>query len=129
MILNSRRAFLKTSFLTTAVIVMSAGKLFGAVYPLDTMVIAAEDLFAHAKKLEVDVRAYLLIILHHTRVTEEEKTSIRNGAQWLNEEAVAQYKKRPPLRINSFFGRYLKSFGMRFAALRVEPEGATNKSH
>ncbi|OIP55988.1 MAG: hypothetical protein AUK54_02910 [Helicobacteraceae bacterium CG2_30_36_10] len=93
MILNSRRAFLKTSFLTTAVIVMSAGKLFGAVYPLDTMVIAAEDLFAHAKKLEVDVRAYLLIILHHTRVTEEEKTSIRNGAQWLNEEAVAQYKK------------------------------------
>ncbi len=93
MILNARRTFLKTSFLTAAVIVMSGNELFGAVYPLDTILIAQEDLFPHAKKLGVDIRAYLLIILHHTRVTDEDKTFIRNGAQWLNEEAVAQYRQ------------------------------------
>lgn len=93
LILNSRRTFLKTSFLTTAVIVMSGSELFGAVYPLETMVIAAEDLFPHAKKLGINIRAYLLIILHHTRVTDEDKIFIRNGAQWLNEAAVAEFRQ------------------------------------
>lgn len=96
MIVNSRRTFLKTSFLTAAVIVMSGNELFGAVYPLDTILIAQEDLFPHAKKLGVDIRAYLLIILHHTRVTDEDKTFIRNGAQWLNEAAVNQYRLTYP---------------------------------
>ncbi len=96
MILKSRRTFLKTSFLTTAVIVMSGGALFGAINPLETILKAQEDLFPHAKKLGVDVRAYLLIILHHSRVTDEDKTFIRNGAQWLNEEAVTQYNLTYP---------------------------------
>ncbi|MBU0721635.1 gluconate 2-dehydrogenase subunit 3 family protein [bacterium] len=89
MILNARRNFLKQSFLGTAVLVMSANKLFGAVSPLQTLALVWEDLFAHAK----ENTPYISLILNHSRVSDEEKQFLRNGVQWLNEEAVVMYKQ------------------------------------
>lgn len=92
MILNSRRNFLKSSFLGGAVIVMSGSELFGPVSPLDTLTLVQEDLFPHAKKLDVNTLGYLTLILHHSRVSDEDKAFIRNGVQWLNEESLKIYK-------------------------------------
>jgi len=93
MFLNSRRIFLKSTFLTTAVLVMSGNKLFGAVSPLQTITVVQEDLFPQAKKLGIKSSAYITLILHHSRVTDDEKAFLRNGVQWLNEEAVSRYKQ------------------------------------
>jgi gluconate 2-dehydrogenase gamma chain len=93
MFLNSRRTFLKSTFLTTAVIVMSGTELFGAVSPLQTISAVHEDLFPYAKKLGINSASYLKLILNHSRITEREKAFLRNGVQWLNEEAVLQYKQ------------------------------------
>ncbi|MFT7004271.1 MAG: gluconate 2-dehydrogenase gamma chain [Sulfurimonas sp.] len=93
MFLNSRRTFLKNSFLTTAVLLMSRGEVFGAVTPLDTLSVLQDDLFGYAKEMEVDTQAYLNIIFHHSRVTEYDKKYIRNGVQWINEEALKLHKK------------------------------------
>ena len=93
MFLNSRRTFLKSTFLTTAVLVMSGTELFGAVSPLQTISLVQEDLFPHAKKLGINSPDYLVLILQHSRVSDDEKAFLRNGVQWLNEEAVAQYKQ------------------------------------
>lgn len=90
--LKSRRNFLKSSFLGGAVIVMSGGELFGAVSPLQTLTLVQEDLFPHAKELGINTSAYLTLILNHTRVSDEDKAFIRNGVQWLNEEALKIYK-------------------------------------
>lgn len=92
MFLNSRRTFLKNSFLTTAVLVMSGSKLFGTVSPIETLSLVQDDLFPFAKEQDVDSSAYLLIILNHTHVTDIDKKFIRNGIQWLNEESVIMYK-------------------------------------
>ena len=93
MILNSRRTFLKTAFLGSAVLVMSANSLFGAVLPMHTIEMAQDDLFGHAKKLGVKSDLYMSIILNHSRVSSTEKEFLRNGAQWLNEEAVLLHGK------------------------------------
>ncbi len=93
MILNSRRTFLKNSFLYTAVLIMSDAIVFGAVLPMQTMALVQEDLFPHAKKLGINTEAYLALILNHSKVTLKEKSFLRNGIQWLNEEAVAMHKK------------------------------------
>ena len=93
MFLNSRRTFLKKSFLSTAVLVMAGDKLFGAITPFETLVVVQEDLFPYAKELGSNASAYISLILNHSRVTDKEKAFIRNGVQWLNEEAILQYKK------------------------------------
>lgn len=92
MFLNTRRTFLKSSFLTTAVIVMSGSELFGAVSPRQTLDLVQEDLFPYAKELGINTSVYLTLILHHTRVSDEDKAFIRNGVQWLNEESLKIYK-------------------------------------
>ncbi|NCO02088.1 MAG: gluconate 2-dehydrogenase subunit 3 family protein [Epsilonproteobacteria bacterium] len=93
MIFNKRRVFLKSSFLTTAVILFSGSKLFGAISPLETLSLVQEDLFPHAKEIGIKSAEYLLLILDHSRITDEEKAFIRNGVQWLNEESLARFKK------------------------------------
>ena len=90
---ESRRNFLKHSFLGTAVMVMSGDKLFGAVSPLDTIELLQNDLFPLAKELQSNSRLYISTLLTHSRVTDEDKEFIRNGVKWLNEEAVELYKK------------------------------------
>ena len=90
-VLDSRRTFLKTTFLGGAVLVMSGTTLYGAVSPLQTMVLAQKDLFPYIDNFEVNGAKYLTLILNHSRVDEEEKKFLRNGVQWLNEEALSMF--------------------------------------
>lgn len=92
MFLKSRRTFLKTTFLSSAVIVMSGDELFGAVTPLQTLAVVQKDLFPHAEIVEANASSYLSLIFNHTLVSDEDKEFLRNGVQWLNEESVTIYK-------------------------------------
>lgn len=93
MYIESRRSFLKSSFLTTAILLMHSGKVFGAVTPLQTLSLVQEDLFPQAKLLKSNVNAYTSLIFQHSRVNDEDKTFLRNGIGWLNEESISHYKK------------------------------------
>ncbi|EQB40492.1 hypothetical protein M947_01455 [Sulfurimonas hongkongensis] len=90
--LKTRRSFLKSSFFTTALIIMPKSELFGAVSTLETISLVQEDLSPSIKKLGINGSSYLSLILHHSRVTDDEKEFLKNGVQWLNEEAVFHYK-------------------------------------
>lgn len=92
-LLKSRRIFLKNSFLTTAIIVISGSAFFGGASALETFKVVQEDLFPHATKLEIHSFSYLMLILNHSRIRDDEKSFLRNGVQWLHEEAVSQYKQ------------------------------------
>ncbi|QOY52218.1 gluconate 2-dehydrogenase subunit 3 family protein [Candidatus Sulfurimonas baltica] len=97
MIFNSRRLFLKNSFLSSVVFVTCGSELFGAVTPMQTISMVQGDLFPstplfpHTK--EINATYYLTQILSHSRVTDEDKAFIKDGVKWLNEEAVLKYKK------------------------------------
>ena len=90
--LNSRRTFLKVGFLSSAVFVMSGCELFSITTPQDTIKVLQTDLFPKAKELGINTSAYISVILHHSRVSDEDKVFIKNGVKWLNEEAVKMYK-------------------------------------
>ena len=49
---------------------------------------------------EINSRAYLSLILTHSRVDEDSKKYIKNGAIWLDEEAIQLYKK-PYIKLSS----------------------------
>ena len=72
---------------------MYGGEVFGGVNPLVTLNLVQEDLFPFAKEQNVNTSAYINLILNHTRVNDEDKMFIRNGVQWLNEEAVSLYRR------------------------------------
>ena len=97
MFLISRRIFLKDSFLTTAVLVMTESSLHGAVSPLDTLKLLQEDLVPNTLNTptteQINSSLYISLILQHSRIKDEDKLFIRNGVQWLNEEALEVYKK------------------------------------
>ena len=90
--LSSRRNFLKAGFLSSAVFVMSGCELFSITTPQDTIKVLQNDLFSKAKELGISTTSYMSIILHHSRVSDEDKRFIKNGVKWLNEEAVKMYK-------------------------------------
>lgn len=72
---------------------MPQGKLFGAVSPSITLELVQEDLFPTSPNLDNSAFGYISLILNHSHVRDEDKQFIRNGIQWLNEEAVELYKK------------------------------------
>jgi len=72
---------------------MQGCTLFKIVTPTQTLEVMQEDLFPKAKELGVDTKRYMHIILHHTRVSQEDKKFIKNGVKWLNEEAVSLYQR------------------------------------
>ncbi len=98
MFLHSRRTFLKGSFLGGAVLIMSGRELFGAVSPLETISLVQSDLFPETPYIptlkDINAMPYISIILSHSHVSDTEKQFLRNGVQWINEEAVDMYKKR-----------------------------------
>jgi hypothetical protein len=52
-----------------------------------------KDLFPFSGELGVNTPAYLSMILKHSRVRDEDKIFLRNGVQWLNEEALKTHKQ------------------------------------
>jgi len=97
MIFKSRRTFIKHSFLTSVIFVTCAGELFGAVTPMRTIALVHKDLFPDSGMApnidDINASYYLNSILNHSRVTDETKKFIRNGAEWLNEESAGEYNK------------------------------------
>lgn len=91
MILDSRRTFFKNAFLGGAVLIMCGSKVYAAVSPLQTIKLVQYDLFPRIKSFEVDAKKYLLIILDHSKISDNEKRFLRNGVQWLNQEALKIY--------------------------------------
>jgi len=86
--MKNRRNFLKAGLLGSAIFIASKGELLGATTTLQTIKVMQKDLFPQAKP-----NKYMLIIFAHSRIDEEEKEYLRNGATWLNEEAVEMYEK------------------------------------
>lgn len=90
---NTRRNFLKKTFLTTAICVFYNDKIFAKVIPQDTLLTLSYDLFPLSHKLKSNSREYFNIILAHSRIRKDYKKFILNGVKWLNEEAIKIYGK------------------------------------
>lgn len=86
--MRNRRYFLAAGLLGSVIFVASKTKIVGATTSLQTIKLMQADLFPQAPS-----NKYILIIFHHSRIDEEEKEYLRNGARWLNEEAVEMYEK------------------------------------
>ena len=91
--LQTRRNFLKAGFLSSAVFVMSGCELFSVTTSRETIDVVQNDLFPKAKELGINTSNYISIILHHSRVSQEDKLFLKNGVKWLNETAVEMYKE------------------------------------
>jgi hypothetical protein len=89
----SRRNFLKAGFLSSAVFLMDGCSLFGVTTPMTTIALLQTDLFPKAEQLHIQTAPYMHIVFNHSRISEEDKTFIKNGVKWLNEEAIQLHKK------------------------------------
>ena len=103
MFLNNRRTFLKGTVFTTTTFFFSSTPLFASTPLLDTIDLAQKDLYGDSSEApvfeDINARAYMSIILTHSRIDEDTKKFIRNGAIWLDEEADTLYKK-PYISLN-----------------------------
>jgi len=90
---QSRRSFLKAGFLSSAIFLMDGCNLFSVTTPLQTLAFMHKDLFPQADELGVKTAPYMHIVFKHPRITKEDKTFLKNGVKWLNEEAIKRYKK------------------------------------
>ena len=94
--LKKRRTFLKASALGLSGCLLTSTHLLAS-STIDTLALAQKDLYGDFKDApkfdELNARAYLSLILTHTRVSQAAKEYIKNGAKWLDEEAVLLYKK------------------------------------
>jgi len=95
--LNSRRTFIKAGFTGSVVLLTVNSEVFGGVTIFGTVSILQEDLFPQTTKVptnkQINAKAYLSLILNHSRVSRSDKKFIRDGVKWLNEESVSKHKK------------------------------------
>jgi len=95
--LLTRRNFLKNSFLSSVILLTCSGEVFAAVTPSQTLGILHKDLFPVSDILPsvkfINANLYLNRIFISRRISDEDKTFLRDGVTWLNEEAVDKYKK------------------------------------
>ncbi|WP_434638317.1 gluconate 2-dehydrogenase subunit 3 family protein [Sulfurimonas sp. NW7] len=89
----SRRKFLQASFLSGAVFLMDGCTLFGVTTPLQTFTLLHKDLFPQAQHLGIQTAPYMQKIFHHSRISDADKTFLKNGVKWLNEEAIQSYRQ------------------------------------
>jgi len=89
----SRRNFLKAGFLSSAVFLMDGCSLVGVTTPMQTLRLLQQDLFPYAKELGIETAPYMQIVFHHSRISDADKTFLKNGVKWLNEEAISKHKK------------------------------------
>ena len=95
--LRSRRNFIKGGFVGSIVLLSVDSVLFGGVRIADTVSVLQDDLFPNSTGVpnqeQTNAKAYLFLILNHSRISDEQKRFIKNGIKWLNEESVSKYKK------------------------------------
>ncbi len=89
----SRRNFLKAGFLSSAVFIMNGCSLFGVTTPLQTLSLLHKDLFPYAQELGIQTAPYMQIIFHQSRISDADKTFLKNGVKWLNEAGIKKYKQ------------------------------------
>jgi len=90
---SKRRLFLKTGFLSSAVILTSGCTVFGITTSRDTIKVVQNDLFPKAKELGINTSDYITIIYRHHKISRSDKEFIKNGVKWLNETAQELHKK------------------------------------
>lgn len=93
MFLKSRRLFLRSTFLGSAIFIMNGVELFGITTPLQTIGLVQDDLLVTPKKLGIKIHPYMSIVLNHSRISDADKKLIRDGAKRLNQTSVKIYKK------------------------------------
>jgi gluconate 2-dehydrogenase gamma chain len=97
MYLKTRRTFLKCSTFSATALILFHTELVASASMLDTLELVQRDLYGDSKDApsfkEINARAYLSLILTHSRVSKDTKKFIKNGALWLDEEAQKLYKK------------------------------------
>jgi gluconate 2-dehydrogenase gamma chain len=97
MSLLTRRTFLTNSFLSSVILLTCSGELFAAINSKQTLSVLHKDLFPASEFIPsvdfINANLYLDKIFAHSRVTQEDKEFIKDGVRWLNEEAIAKYKK------------------------------------
>lgn len=93
--MKDRRFFLKSSLLATASLTVPsvANELQGStsLSPLNILKVVQLDLFPQDAVENANAFAYLSVILNHSLVSKDDKQYLRNGARWINEEAVSKY--------------------------------------
>ena len=95
--MKNRRNFLKAGLLSSVIFVASKGELLGATTTLSILKAMQQDLLHGTDAMpsyeQINPNKYLLIIFNHSRIGDDEKEYLRNGARWLNEEALEMYEK------------------------------------
>ena len=91
--LQSRRNFLKAGFLSSAVFIMEGCNLFAVTTPMQTLGLMHKDLFPKSQELGIKTAPYMHIVFHQSRISDADKTFLKNGVKWLNEEAIKTYKQ------------------------------------
>lgn len=90
---NSKRRFLRYGFLSGAVLLFDGCNLFGVTTPAHTLRLLSYDLVPNLRQFGFDVSGYIMKLLHNKRIRESDKTFLKNGIKWLNENAIKLYKK------------------------------------
>ena len=91
--MTTRRKFLQYGFLSTSVVLFDGCNLFGITTPYKTLSVLQYDLVPKAQELGLDVNSYIHTVLRHSHILESDKTFLKNGVKWLNEECVKAYRK------------------------------------
>jgi len=73
--------------------VFSKGRLYASITPLETISLLQEDLFPLIKQLQSNSALYMVTMLNHSYISNNDKQFIRNGVKWLNEESINYYYK------------------------------------
>ena len=85
----NKRSFLKLALLGAGI--ASIYSFSWSKEKVDTLALLQEDLFpdidARLNTRTINARAYLTYILHHPRVSDDDKRFIKKGVLWLDEEA------------------------------------------
>jgi len=104
MYLKPRRTLLKQTLLILAFLLLPKYSFAAGVSQLSIIAMVQEDLFPEREGIptlaQINAEEYLNRVLQQSRVTQEHKNFIRNGAKWLNEEALIIFKK-PYLSLSS----------------------------
>jgi len=91
--LLNRRNFLKAGFLSSAIFIMNSCELSTVITSKNTIDRVQNDLFPKAQELGIKTSEYIeKVVLHHSRITEDEKLFLKNGVKWLHEKALELHK-------------------------------------
>ena len=73
---------------------MSGCDFLGITTPRETIKTLQYDLFPKAKELGINTINYMDLVFRHSRISDEDKTFLKNGVKWLNESAFEMYEKK-----------------------------------